>query len=179
MAYDLTEHGIADLHMLQDCFCIERFHLTTKPIMENIKNLRRYEYSVLAGVANAQKVALQNSCKSLASGALLALERAELEGFPDAHIARHLIHAGKHISVKDVCLKGARQALVVDGCVEEHGQFYVIGNECTFLEQVSAHSASYHRCRTTALWEVESTRLAGAWKMAGDYVLIIDHSIIA
>ena len=133
---------------------------------------RNYERSVLAGTLNKQFLALK-TCPMLAKGGLLGTAWRRLEGFPHARISNHMQLLGKHVSRGDDCMLG-NDAMMVVACIEDRGELYVAGDECPQLERISEHSATYKPVDVTRLWRMELIKLVAAWKVAGDFVEIIE-----
>ena len=161
-----------ELLVLVDCFLVERFHLTTKQPMNNTCDTRRYERSVLAGTLNKQVLALK-TCPMLAKGGLLGTAWRRLEGFPHARVSNHMQLLGKHVSRGDFCMLG-NAAMMVVACIEDQGELYVAGDECRYLERISEHAATYKLLGVTRVWRMELIKLVAAWKVAGDFVEIIE-----
>ena len=66
--------------MVLDAFVVERLHLAVNAVVEPIRNISRYEYSVLSGVLNVQfRRAAGEDAKWIGDNPLMALEGKVLQ----------------------------------------------------------------------------------------------------
>ncbi len=134
--------------MLHDQFIIERLHLIVRPHAERAKNTRRYEYTVLSGVLNAQLGRL-NELRS--DCCLLDVTTVKIDGFDDAELGDHMDVMGMHISVGDLVFHRDVVGEVL-GCVNELGALLAIVEQFELVIAISSTSGRWRRTGRLRVW---------------------------
>ena len=145
--FDVAEQMWLD-DMLHDQFIIERLHLIVRPHAERAQNTRRYEYTVLSGVLNAQLGRL----KELRSGCcLLDVTTVKIDGFDDAELGDNMHVMGMHISVGDLVFHRDVVGEVL-GCVNELGALLAIVEQFELVIAISSTSGRWRRTGRLRVW---------------------------
>ena len=146
--------------VLFDCFIIERLHLRVRNTAENVKNLSKYEESVLSGVVNEHS--------RLAEGALpgcgLLGKTAPAPFDPDVVVSDSMAIGGKRIAVGDVVAHGREAGRVVACCVEGQDMFAIV-DHLRFVSDLSPHSSRFDlRGLSRAVWRAADVVECLAWQ---------------
>ena len=145
--FDVAEQMWLD-DMLHDQFIIERLHLIVRPHADRARNTRRYEYTVLSGVLNAQLGRL----KELRSGCcLLDVTTVKIDGFDDAELGDNMHVMGMHISVGDLVFHRDVVGEVL-GCVNELGALLAIVEQFELVIAISSTSGRWRRTGRLRVW---------------------------
>lgn len=165
---DVADQLVRDSCVL-DSFIIERRHLQVKWVADLIKNTRRFELSVLAGVTNTA-FATAKSLVSVVGG--LVGSTAALPGFAEVLIADRLDFAGHRIAVGDVTLHGGLAGQVV-ACASEANLLYVIVEVWEAAGRLSCHSSRWRATTDRAIWYASALDAPIAWYLGDDGLFTI------
>lgn len=168
-AFDIPEQIMRDDAVL-DAFVLERLHLRTKRVTEQVCNTRRFEASTLAGNMASQKHSLQdgNAC-----GDGLRGDRGSLVEFPSARVADSLVYGQLRLKTGDLAQHRRGTGLIL-ACALEDGALFVIVNRLDKVQELSPHCSKWRHQPGFDVFDIAGVTTPLAWQeMPDDTVLVI------
>ena len=144
--------------LVLDCFFLERHHLSVKVTAQHVKNLEKYERSVLSGSINVQRRLLK-----AAQGRHNTLlgARDAYPGFPDAEIADKLTYNNMDVAVGDI---------IFSMTADVPGKVLACACEGSCLMLVVSvmrrkNTSAWEHTPITQVWPASDVQLACAWRL--------------
>ena len=150
---------------------MERTHLTVKAVADTVKNLTRFEKSVLSGVLNLHWRSLERLReRSGLKGAV-----AKIPGSANLYVADHMELDAMRISSGDVVCRQDLSAGQVIACVADaiDNEMYAIVDLLELKAPLSSTSSSYSLATGRAVWPVADLRVALAWYADHGSIVVI------
>ena len=167
-AFDIADQLERDTLVL-DCFTMERLHLRVKSCAQHVKNLSRFERSVLSGVVNVHRHA---ACRAGRPHGLVG-GVAELPQVPGALVSDSCEVGGFRCSLDDVVFMGPDCGMV-RACCAQAGALYVVVDVLAAVEHRSERSIVWAVTTRRQIWRVLDLSEASAWReCSGGRVLVI------
>jgi hypothetical protein len=139
---------------LVDAFVVERLHLRVKAPIEQIRNTRTLERSILAAVLNEQVRRLHDGGNSGLVGPTVAVG--------DAFYAKHSEVLSQRVSAGDLLYKGAACGECC-ACACQNDTHYFVVQVMAFVRAESAHSARWRATEHVEVWAASQCDVAAAW----------------
>jgi hypothetical protein len=158
--------------LVYDMFLLERHHKSIKRMAENIKNLARYEYSLMSSVTTAHLSALAGPAEDLFPGL-----QGQIIPHPDSlgvNVARSVIDKnGMWLRTGDVVrLRSDRTVGKVAAALADGNDFGVWVEIFETLQEFE-FSGRYGPTGAHEMWQTELLVTAAAWYSEGDVVIVL------
>ena len=162
--------GIADSEWLFDMFYIERQHKRVRPQAELVKNTKRFEFSVLTRVLDAQICSMQGADIVQENYRLLGKQVRNQHGGIAGLMADKCVSAGALMSCDDIVVNDRAFAAVILACVLcDDGRLLL---KVEMLQQIMGTSA-WTQTPLQELWLARDARQPTAWRRRGDGSIVV------
>ena len=157
-AFDVCDQLESDA-WLWDTFVVERLHLRVRAVAEKCCSLQDYERTVLSGVVN-----LQAARANTALGVDSSSSAAPFPGLPGAFVSDSVNTACSRFRVGDFVLHGDAELGCIVACAIEAAAFYLVVDEWSKIEDVTAHSSTWRGCGRRCVWPATDVQECAAWQ---------------
>ena len=161
---------IADSEWLFDMFYIERQHKRVRPHAELVKNTRRFEFSVLSRVLDAQMCSLQCADIIQDNYRLLSLKQVRIHGDIVGLMADKCISAGAQLGCDDIVVDRRALVAVILACILlDNGRLLL---KVEMLRKIMATSVST-QTPLQEFWLARDAQQPTAWPRQADGSIVV------
>lgn len=158
--------------MVLDAFVVERQHLVVKRVAENVKNLKKFEASVLASLVLVQS---QQARETTLRDGLIG-QSHPLQEMPSVMVSKKMVvHSVIEIAVGDVISRGLDFGFVL-GCADDDGDLFFFVARTVTVRADTTHAATVRRTNDVAIWRATEVQQCLAWRQeSADVVLVLSR----